>query len=254
MTWPGSSSTPWCCAPAWPGTPPSRDLLDRVRQYWLGALDHQDVPFERLVEVLAPERSLARHPLFQVSLAVQNNAPAVLELPGLQAAALPAATGAARFDLQIALAEARGGGGEPGGLPGAVTVAADVFDQASARVLGGRLARLLAAVAADPGIRPSQVPVLDQAEREQLVTGWNDTAVAVPEATVPQLFAAQAAAHPGRDSGDRAGTGSGSPTGSWTGGRAGWRVTWPGWGPGQSRWSRWRWNARRNWSPRCWGS
>ena len=177
------------------GDPSFGQLLDRVRQYWLGALDHQDVPFERLVEVLAPDRSLARHPLFQVSLAVQNNAPAVLELPGLRAAVLPATTGAARFDLQIALAEVRGGG-EPGGLAGAVTVAADVFDQASARVLGGRLARLLAAVAADPGIRPSQAPILDQAEREQLVTGWNDTAVAVPEATVPQLFAAQAARTP----------------------------------------------------------
>ena len=92
------------------GDPSFTDLLERVREYWLGALDHQDVPFERLVEVLAPERSLARHPLFQVSLAVQNNAPAVLELPGLQAAALPAGTGAARFDVQVTLAEARGGG------------------------------------------------------------------------------------------------------------------------------------------------
>ncbi|MGC1783327.1 MAG: non-ribosomal peptide synthetase, partial [Acidobacteriaceae bacterium] len=75
-------------------------------------------------------------------------------------------------------------------------MAADVFDQASARALGGRLARLLAAVAADPGIRPSQAPILTAAEREQLVAGWNDTAVAVPEATLPQLLAAQAAATP----------------------------------------------------------
>ena len=89
-----------------------------MRQYWLGALDHQDVPFERLVEMLAPQRSLARHPLFQVMLAVQNNAPAVLDLPGLQAAALPAGTEAARFDLQITLAEVRGGRGEPGGTAG----------------------------------------------------------------------------------------------------------------------------------------
>ncbi len=178
------------------GDPSFTDLLDQVRGYWLGALDHQDVPFERLVEVLAPQRSLARHPLFQVSLTVQNNAPAVLELPGLQAAALPAGAGAARFDVQISLAEVRGDGGEPAGLRGSVTVAADLFGPAAARVLGERLGRVLAAVAADPGIGPSRAQVLDPAEREQLVSGWNDTATAVPDATLPQLFGAQAARTP----------------------------------------------------------
>ena len=186
------------------GDPSFTDLLDRVRGYWLGALDHQDVPFERLVEVLAPERSPARHPLFQVILAVQNNAPAVLELPGLQAAALAAGTGAARFDVQVTLAETRGGG-EPAGLRGAVTVAADLFDPPAARALSERFARVLAAVAADPGARPYQVQILDRAEREQLITGWNDTAAAVPDGTLPQLFEAQAARHPGCGRGGAAG-------------------------------------------------
>ena len=233
------------------GDPSFEQLLAQVRQYWLGALDHQDVPFERLVEVLAPQRSPARHPLFQVSLTVQNNAPAVLDLPGLQAAGLPAGTGTARLDVQITLAETRGSGGEPAGLRGAVTVAADLFDEPAARALSERFARVLAAVAADPGARPYQVQVLDRAEREQLVTGWNDTAAVVPDGTLPQLFAAQAARTPDA----AAVVAGGALSYAELDARAsGWRITWPGWGSVLSRWWRWRWNARRSWSSRCWGS
>src|SRR6202453_1120034 len=178
------------------GDPEFTAVLGRVREYWLGALDHQDVPFERLVEALAPERSLARHPLFQVNLTVQNNAPAVLDLPGLRAAGMPARTGTARFDLQVSLGEARDGRGLPAGLGGTVIVAADLFDEESAGVISGRFARVLAAVAASPATPLRQVQVLGADERAQVVAGWNDTACRVPAGTLPELFEAQAARTP----------------------------------------------------------
>ncbi len=175
------------------GDPEFTEVLGRVREFWLGALEHQDVPFERLVEDLVPDRSLARHPLFQVLLTMQNNAPVSAALPGLRASGVSAGTGVARFDLSVLLAEARGG---PGGLRGSVMAAADLFDEATARAVAARFARVLAAVAADPGARLRQVEVLDEAERAQVLRQWNDTAADVPDGMLPELFAAQAARTP----------------------------------------------------------
>ena len=179
------------------GDPSFEQLLGRVREGGLGALDHQDVPFERLVEVLAPARSLARHPLFQVMLTVQNNAPATLDLPGLRVGGLPGGPPSARFDLEFTLAEAFDAGRCPGRAARVGDVAADLFDPATAGSIAGRLVRVLAAVAADPQVRVHAVQVLDAAEREQVVEGWNDTAAAVPAVRCAELFGAQAARVPG---------------------------------------------------------
>ena len=148
------------------GDPSFEQLLGRVRERWLGALDHQDVPFERLVEVLAPVRSLARHALYQVKVTVQNNAPATLQLPGLRVSGLPGGTAPpANLDLDIAVAETFDQDGVPAGLRGSVTVAADLFDPVAAGTIAGRLVRVLEAVAADPAVRVHAVGVLDAAER-----------------------------------------------------------------------------------------
>ena len=119
------------------GDPSFRELLARVRTGNLAAYSHQELPFERLVEVLNPARSLARHPLFQVMLVLQNNAPAGLELPGLTAAFEPVATAGAKFDLSVSLAEQRGADGAPAGYRAALEYATDLFERASVRGDGG---------------------------------------------------------------------------------------------------------------------
>jgi non-ribosomal peptide synthetase component F len=93
------------------GDPEFTEVLGRVREFWLGALDHQDVPFERLVDDLAPGRQVGRHPLFQVLLTMQNNAPVDGGLPGLRVSRVRSGNGAARFDLSVLLGEVRGGRG-----------------------------------------------------------------------------------------------------------------------------------------------
>ena len=179
------------------GDPSFAELLGRVREVGLGALDHQDVPFERLVEVLAPARSTARNPLFQVMLTVQNNAPAALELPGLRASSgLSAGPPAANLDLEVTLAEAFDAEGAVAGLRGSVTVPADVFDPATAGSIARWFVAVLTAVAADPLERVSALQVLDAAEREQVLEEWNDTGAAVPAVTLAGLFGAQAARSP----------------------------------------------------------
>ena len=177
------------------GDPEFTTLLGRVRQFWLGALDHQDVPFERLVEALAPERSLARHPVFQVMLTLQNNDP-IASLPGMRASEVPAEIGAARFDLDVSVGETSDGQGQPGGLRGHLKAAADLFDEATAQAITDRFARMLAAAAADPRIRPHQAGILDPGERAQILHTWNDTAAPVPARTLPELIEARAARIP----------------------------------------------------------
>ena len=172
------------------------DVIARARQAALGAYAHQDVPFERLVEVLHPDRSLARHPLFQTMLTLQNAAPGRWELPGLDVGHVAVAAAAARFDLLVGMTERRGPAGTPGGLVGSVQYARDLFDEATAGQIAARLVRVLERLAADPSLPVSRVEVLDAGERRQLVAGWNDTAEAVSQDTLGGLFAAQVAARP----------------------------------------------------------
>ncbi|MFI9503214.1 amino acid adenylation domain-containing protein [Nocardia sp. NPDC052566] len=140
------------------------DLLHAVRDTDLDAFKHADLPFERLVEVLNPARSQAHHPMFQVMLSVQNQPMRVLELPGLRVEAADVDTGVAKFDLQFTLTENRTASKDPDGIAVSVNYARDLFDERTARRLGKRLARLLAAVAANPTTPVGDLELLDPAE------------------------------------------------------------------------------------------
>ncbi|MGW8637067.1 condensation domain-containing protein, partial [Streptomyces sp. NPDC055793] len=173
------------------GDPTFGELLERVRETSLAALEHQEVPFERLVEVLAPDRSLARHPLFQVMLTLQNVDGAGLELPGVRVAPVGAQLAAAKFDLDLSLGEVVDGEGRPGGLRGSVTGSVDLFDEVSVGVFAERLARVLSVVAGD--VRVGEIEVLSEGERGRVLVGWNESGVVGVSGVVPGLFGEQVA-------------------------------------------------------------
>src|SRR5262249_6728233 len=170
------------------GNPGFCDLIWRVRASNGSAYSHQELPFERLVEVLNPARSLSHHPLFQVMLALQNNAPVQLELSGLSASVEPVSSASAKFDLSVSLGEQRAADGSPGGLAGVVEYASDVFDRPSIEALAGRYVRLLEAAVARPEVSIGRLELVTGEERRTLLQDWNATARALEVKTVAQLY------------------------------------------------------------------
>ncbi|MGP3921489.1 amino acid adenylation domain-containing protein, partial [Nonomuraea sp. 10N515B] len=169
-----------------------------MRQTSLEAYQHQDVPFEHLVEVLNPNRSTAHHPLFQVMFGLQNAPEGQFDLSGLRVGVEGVDLGIARLDLSVNVIERHRENGAAAGVDVLAEYAVDLFDQSTIEDLLSRWARLLGAVLADPALPISQVPLLDRAESERTLVTWNDTARPVPAATVPELFAAQAVRTPDR--------------------------------------------------------
>ncbi|MDI6104006.1 amino acid adenylation domain-containing protein [Actinoplanes sp. NEAU-A12] len=178
------------------GDPPFRRLLEQVRDRDLEAFAHQDLPFDRLVEELAPDRSTARHPLVQVMVTLENTARPALELPGLGADVRPVPLDIAKFDLTANFVEEFDEAGDPAGLGAQLEYAADVLDRATVRGLADRLGRILAAVAAAPDRTVGRIDVLTPAERHRTLVTWNDTGAAVPARTLGAMFAAQVARTP----------------------------------------------------------
>ncbi|MET0622456.1 MAG: amino acid adenylation domain-containing protein, partial [Pyrinomonadaceae bacterium] len=173
------------------GRPSFRELLGRVRATTLGAYAHQDLPFERLVEELQPERDLSRNPLFQVMFSLQNAPLEEFTLPGLQVEQVELGSDATRFDMEFHLWE---GGGV---LSGNLIYSTELFDAATVEQLLGHFRNLLGGVVADPDTRLPDLPLLTEAQRRQVLAEWNDTRGVYPrDRCVHELFEAQAARTP----------------------------------------------------------
>ncbi|MFF0815691.1 amino acid adenylation domain-containing protein [Rhodococcus sp. NPDC003318] len=168
------------------------DLLGRVRTGDLDAFANADVPFDRIVDAIAPPRSTARHPLFQVMLAFQNLDPLDLTLPGLRIEGIDLHVPPIDVDLDITVTPT---------TSGALTVthryATDLFDPATATRFATQLARILDQVAANPQVTVGDLELLTGDERTQVLERWNDTGQVVPEATLVSLFEEQVVRAPG---------------------------------------------------------
>ncbi|MEV8510673.1 amino acid adenylation domain-containing protein, partial [Actinoplanes sp. NPDC051475] len=163
------------------GDPTFAELLERVRETSLAAYNHQDIPFDRIVEAVNPPRSPARNPLFQVMLQVATRSTGTaFELPGLAVSEVSAAPQMEKFDLSITVQAEVGADRSPGALRAFVRFATDLFDRPTMSRLIERFGRVLAAMAADPATRLGTVDVLDAEERRLVLTGWNDTAAPMP--------------------------------------------------------------------------
>jgi amino acid adenylation domain-containing protein len=151
------------------GNPTFRELLRRVRDVALGAYSHQDLPFEKLVEEINPERNLAHTPLSQVMFAFQNFQGSPLDLSGCSMEPLDLDRSTAKFDLTLQISQ------EPSGLRCLLTYNIDLFEEKTTTRMLGHWRTLLEGIVANPEQRLADLPLLTDAERTQLVVDWNDT-------------------------------------------------------------------------------
>jgi amino acid adenylation domain-containing protein len=174
------------------GDPPFGVLLAAVRDAVLADLAHQDLPFERLVAALRPGRSLSHNPLFQVLFVLQEDAAAGVELPGLALGVEEVDSGASGLDWTFEVAR------EGGGYRLTLVYSTDLFDAPAIERALAHFETLLAAAAAEPGLRLSALPLLTPVERFQVLTEWNDTAaLPAPAGCLHHLVAARVRERPG---------------------------------------------------------
>jgi amino acid adenylation domain-containing protein/FkbH-like protein len=168
------------------GAPGFRTLLRRVREGVLADLEHQDVPFEQLVDRLQPQRSLSHSPLFQVMFGLQSAPASTMELPGLRFHVEEPPRGAVPCDLVFELRQSEQG------LQGAIEYSLDLFDAATLQRMAGHYETLLRGIVAEPDRSIAALPMLTEAERLQLLEEWNGVVDPLPDVPGPvPLFEAQ---------------------------------------------------------------
>ncbi|MDM7489118.1 amino acid adenylation domain-containing protein [Rhodococcus sp. CSLK01-03] len=164
-------------------------VLSQARAVDVAAFGHADVPFEALVDEIAPVRSTAHSPLFQVLLVFQNFARTRFELPELVVSGVEAELDTAKFDLQFTFVEQFDESGAPAGMVGAVTYASDLFDESTVVGFGQRFVRVLESVVVDPSVPVGEIEILEAAERVRVLETWNATSVELDgSVTLVDLF------------------------------------------------------------------
>ena len=167
--------------------PSFQELLARVRETTISAQAHQDLPFEKLVEEIQPDRDLSRTPLFQVAFVFQNAPMQEMEAPGLILKRIDLPTETSKFDLSLTITDAGAS------LPAVIEYSADLFEASTIERMAGNFKRLLESGVADPGRRLWELESLGEEERRQLLVEWNDTGADYPSGeSIHQLFEAQA--------------------------------------------------------------
>ncbi|MFJ2847796.1 condensation domain-containing protein, partial [Streptomyces griseofuscus] len=177
------------------GAPSFRELLRRARDTDLAAWAHQDVPFDRLVEALNPERSASRHPLFQVMLTVSQSLGTGPELGALQTEFVVPELRIAKFDLTFGFEEHLAEDGGPAGFDICVEYATDLYDAGTVRAAVARLVRLLGAAAEAPDLPFGRLEILGEEERGRL-TAWAGPDTSAPRLSLDRLFSERAARVP----------------------------------------------------------
>jgi amino acid adenylation domain-containing protein len=167
------------------GDPSFRELLTRVKETALGAYAHQDLPFEKLVEELQPDRSLSHNPVFQTVFALQESLLQPPDLPELALSRMPIHADRALFDMSLFVAEG------PNGLLARLEYNRDLFDKVTAERMLEHFRVLLEGIAAKPEALVFELPLITEAERHQLLVEWNSTRRPYPQKTVAQLFEEQ---------------------------------------------------------------
>ncbi|HEV3050865.1 MAG TPA: condensation domain-containing protein, partial [Longimicrobium sp.] len=173
------------------GDPSFREVVRRVRTVTLGAYEHQEVPFEKLVAELQPERSLSHSPLFQVVFTLETAGSGGSGLPGLTVSGVGAAMAIAKFDLSLTFSTTAEG------LRGGLNYNTDLFERSTVERMLGHLARVLEQIAADADVRLSRLELLGEPERALVLEEWNRTAAEYPaDRCIHELFEARAARKP----------------------------------------------------------